>query len=88
MMNVMFTPRAWQHYTYFLTEERDYISRLQRLIKEICREPFEGTGRPKPLRDAEGAWSRRLDHRHRIVYVVHDDVIEFQSLRGHYWYDK
>lgn len=59
--------------------------RAFRLVEDILRDPFQGIGKPEPLRYLiEGAWSRRLTQKHRIVYRVHHDRIEFLQARFHY----
>jgi toxin YoeB len=87
-MNITFTTRAWDDFEYWRTTDKVVFTRLRRLITEILRDPYEGYGSPKALRYTDEMWSRRLDIRHRIVYQVFDDRIEFHSFRGHYWYDR
>ena len=61
------------------------LAKLNRLIRECQRHPFEGTGKPEPLRgDYSGFWSRRIDRRHRLVYRVEDDTLIILQCRYHY----
>jgi len=61
------------------------LKKINELIKEIDRTPFEGIGKPEPLKqNLKGYWSRRIDHEHRIVYLVRDDRIDFLQARYHY----
>lgn len=61
------------------------LKRVNLLLKELCRTPFEGTGKPQPLRqNYSGLWSRRIDVVHRLVYRVIDDSVEIYQCRGHY----
>ena len=87
-MKIAFQPDAWDDYEYWRTTDKVMFTRLRRAIADIVRDPFAGSGAPKPLRYAENLWARRLDLRHRILYRVTDDTIEFLSMRGHYWYDR
>lgn len=76
---------AWEDYLYWQTYDRGMLKRINMLIKETCRDPFRGPGKPEPLKgDLSGAWSRRIDGEHRLVYVVENDGILILSCRGHY----
>jgi len=59
-------------------------ARILRLIDEICRTPFTGTGKPEPLKHLGGVWSRRIDQEHRLVYSVSDDAVRILQCRYHY----
>ena len=59
-------------------------ARLVRIMDETLRSPFEGIGKPEPLKATEGAWSRWLTGEHRVIYYVHDDAIDFVQARLHY----
>jgi len=70
---------------YWAENDRKLLLRLLDLVDAIVREPFTGIGKPEPLKyEIAGSWSRRLDKRHRVVYRVHDDRIEFLQARYHY----
>ena len=84
-MNLLFTEEAWEDYCYWVEHDRKTLKRLNRLIKEIKRSPFTGTGKPEPLRyELQGCWSRRIDHEHRLVYEVLEDRLNIIACRYHY----
>ena len=76
---------AWNDYVYWQTQDRKTLKRINLLIKDISRSPFEGLGKPEPLKGPlTGFWSRRIDEENRLVYVVEEKVIILISCRGHY----
>ena len=76
---------AWNDYVYWQTQDRKTLKRINLLIKDISRNPFEGLGKPEPLKgNLTGFWSRRIDEENRLVYVVEEKVIILISCRGHY----
>ena len=76
---------AWNDYVYWQTQDRKTLKRINLLIKDISRSPFEGLGKPEPLKGIlTGFWSRRIDEENRLVYVVEEKVIILISCRGHY----
>ena len=76
---------AWNDYLYRQTQDRKTLKRMNLLIKDISRSPFEGLGKPEPLKGTlTGFWSRRIDEENRLVYVVEEKVIILISCRGHY----
>jgi len=84
-MNLTFAPKAWNSYLYWQKTDRAIVKRINVLIKDIQRSPFEGIGKPEPLRHAlSGFWSRRINDEHRIVYKVTGDNILIAQLRYHY----
>ena len=84
-MKLIFAEKAWDDYLYWLKADKKMLNRINNLIKNIKREPFEGIGKPEPLKHAlSGYWSRRINDEHRIVYKVHDDSILIAQLRYHY----
>lgn len=84
-MNKLFTDEAWQDYLYWFEHDKKQLKRLHELLKDIDRSPFEGTGKPEPLKfNLKGFWSRRIDHEHRIVYRVEGNQLILVSLRYHY----
>ena len=84
-MKLIFAEKAWGDYLYWLKADKKMHTRTNNLIKGIKREPFEGIGKPEPLKHAlSGYWSRRINDEHRIVYKVHDDSILIAQLRYHY----
>lgn len=73
-MRVAFTSRDWEDYLHWQSTDRTILKRVNRLIDDIMRSPFDGIGKPEPLRHTlAGAWSRRITDEHRLVYVVDDD---------------
>lgn len=85
MGNIAFTEQAFAEYLYWQTQNRKTLKRINLLLKEICRTPFEGTGKPEPLRGSySGFWSRRIDEINRLVYQVVDGQIEVYQCKGHY----
>ena len=76
---------AWDDYLYWQMQDRKTLKRINQLIKDISRDPFEGIGKPEPLRgNLAGFWSRRIDDTNRIVYAVEEDSILIFACRGHY----
>ena len=84
-MNLVFAPEAWEEYLYWQRADPQMISRINLLIKDITRNPYNGIGKPEPLRHAlQGYWSRRITAEHRIVYKKVADQILIAQLRYHY----
>lgn len=84
-MKLVFSENAWEDYMYGQKTDKKILSRVNKLIKETKREPFEGVGKPEPLKHGlAGYWSRRLNEEHRMVYKVTDDALLIAQLRYHY----
>jgi toxin YoeB len=84
-MRLIFSDNAWEDYLYFQTQDKKTLKRINLLIKEIQRTPFEGIGKPEQLKHAlYGYWSRRINQEHRIVYKVHENDLLIAQLRHHY----
>jgi toxin YoeB len=85
-MNVLFTEAAWADYLYWQAEDKKTLKKINDLIKEIKRSPYEGLGKPEPLRhQLQGYWSRRIDIEHRLVYKVEDRrTLVIIACRYHY----
>ncbi|TQF03382.1 Txe/YoeB family addiction module toxin [Kitasatospora acidiphila] len=84
-MKVVFSSHAWEQYTHWTTADPKILKRINRLIKEIQRTPFEGAGKPEPLKEnLSGWWSRRITDEHRLVYRVTDGSVEIAQARYHY----
>lgn len=82
---LVFTQSAWQDYLWFQENNRKLLKRINLLIKDVIRSPFEGIGKPERLRaDLSGYWSRRIDSEHRLVYTVTDTEIIVIACRFHY----
>lgn len=85
MRKLQWEDYAWDDYLEWQTRGRKALAKVNSLIKEIQRTPFEGSGKPEPLRnEMSGWWSRRIDQKNRIVYYEQDDVIHIVSCLGHY----
>lgn len=86
MWNLKFTDEAWNNgYTYWQDQDEKTLKRINSLIKDIQRSPFEGIGKPEPLKGSlTGFWSRRIDETNRIVYSADDNDITIISCRYHY----
>lgn len=84
-MKLQFAPIAWDDYLHWQKHDRRLLERINKLIREVQREPFSGVGKPEPLKHAlAGYWSRRINDEHRMVYRVQDDVLQIAQLRYHY----
>lgn len=84
-MRIIFAEHAWDEYLHWQGTDRKVLQRINSLIKDIQRSPFEGIGKPEPLKHAlSGYWSRRITDEHRIVYKVEADTLLIAQLRFHY----
>jgi len=84
-MNVTFSARAWSQYLEWQDTDRKVLKKLNALIKECQRTPFTGMGKPEPLKgELSGAWSRRIDQEHRLVYRATKSGLEIVQCRYHY----
>lgn len=84
-MRLLWEDDAWEDYLYWQTQDRKILKRVNLLIKDIRRSPFDGIGKPEPLKhNLSGWWSRRIDDTDRIVYYERDGIIYIVSCRGHY----
>ena len=85
MNNISFSPTGWDEYLHWQMQDKKTLRRINQLLKDIRRSPFDGIGKPEPLRYCEGYWSRRIDEKNRLVYAVSSegDIIDL-SCRGHY----
>ena len=84
-MNLIFADHAWEDYLYWQKRDKKILKRINFLLKEIQRTPFEGIGKPEPLKHAfTGYWSRRINDEHRIVYKVDSESVFIAQLRYHY----
>jgi len=79
------TDEAWSDYVYWQGQDRKTLKRINQLIIESLRTPFDGIGKPEALREnLSGFWSRRIDETNRLVYVVDDNYLTVISCRYHY----
>lgn len=84
-MNLIFSDKAWEEYMYWQNTDKQILKKINQLIKDIKREPFEGIGKPEPLKyELSGFWSRRISDEHRLVYEVSQNCIAIVSCRFHY----
>jgi len=82
---IVFVPDAWDMYLYWQGQDRKTLKRINTLIEAASRTPFEGIGKPEPLREnLTGYWSRRIDDMHRLVYRATDTEIVIIACRFHY----
>ncbi|EDN68780.1 Plasmid encoded toxin Txe family protein [Beggiatoa sp. PS] len=84
-MKIIFSEQAWDDYLYWQKTDKKMLNRINQLIKDIQRQPFEGIGKPEPLKyHLSEYWSRRISDEHRIVYKVEDNALNLAQLRHHY----
>ena len=84
-MILSWAEKAWEDYLYWQQSDKKILKRINTLIKDIKRQPFEGLGGPEPLKhNWSGYWSRRIDREHRLVYKVTDEAIVIVQCRYHY----
>jgi len=84
-MRLIFSENAWDDYLYWQRNDPKLLKRINSLIKEIQRQPFEGIGKPEPLKHGfSGYWSRRITDEHRIIYKIEDNSVLIAQLRYHY----
>lgn len=84
-MRVLFSKHAWEDYEYWLSTDIKILKRVNLMIRDTCRDPFQGIGKPEPLRHAlNGYCSRRITDEHRMVYRVEEDILMLAQLRYHY----
>jgi toxin YoeB len=84
-MKLIFSSRSWEEYLHWQATDKKILKRINGLLLEIMRTPFEGTGKPEPLKHAlAGYWSRRISEEHRLVYKVEAGSVYVAQLRFHY----
>ncbi len=84
-MRIIFSKISWEDYTSWLNEDKKMLKKINNLIKDIQKNPYEGIGKPEPLKyDLSGYWSRRIDREHRLVYQVDKNEIRIYSCKYHY----
>ncbi|MGR3177333.1 MAG: Txe/YoeB family addiction module toxin [Candidatus Anammoxibacter sp.] len=80
------TDEAWKNYIFWQSQDKKTLKRINKLIAETKRQPFEGIGKPEPLRESlSGFWARRIDDTNRLVYVVDDEFLTIISCRYYYY---
>lgn len=81
----MFSDKAWDDYLYWQQNDKQILKKINQLIKDIQRDPFEGIGKPEPLKhELSGFWSRRITDEHRLVYQVNESELSIVTCRFHY----
>lgn len=84
-MKIEWAEEAWEDYLYWQQTNKIALKRINALIKDIARDPFDGIGKPEPLRHhLSGFWSRRIDDEHRLIYAVDDGCLKIAQCRYHY----
>ncbi len=84
-MKIIWTSRSWEDYLYWQKTDKKKLKRINELIKNCQRTPFEGIGKPEGLKgDLQGFWSRRIDSEHRLVYRYGEDGLSIVACRYHY----
>ena len=84
-MRLVFSDEAWDDYLYWQKQDRKMVGRIDKLAREIRREPYSGIGKPEPLKHAlSGWWSRRITDEHRMVYRIEDEELLLAQLRYRY----
>lgn len=84
-MRLIFSNKAWDDYLYWQNNDKQILKKINQLIKDIKRDPFDGIGKPEPLKhELSGFWSRRITGEHRLVYQVDESGLSIASCRYHY----
>jgi len=84
-MKLIFADEAWEDYLYWQKQDKHMVERINKLIREIQREPFTGMGKPEPLKHSlSGFWSRRITDEHRMAYRIEGNALLIAQLRFHY----
>ena len=84
-MRLVFTVSAWNDYLWFQSHDKRLLKRLNQLIQDVLRSPFQGIGKPEPLKgELSGYWSRRIDEQHRLVYSANEIDVIVIACRYHY----
>ena len=84
-MKFVFTELSWEDYLYWQKNDKQKLKRINELLRDISRNPYDGIGKPDPLKfHYAGFWSRRIDEEHRLIYRVVEDEIQIAKCRFHY----
>jgi len=84
-MRIVFSKNAWEDYTSWQTEDKKTLKKINSLIKDIERNPYEGIWKPEPLKfDLAGLWSRRIDQTNRLVYRIEENDLQIFACKYHY----
>ena len=84
-MKFIFVDESWEDYLNWQKTDKKKLQRINELLRDIARQPFDGIGKPEPLKhQLAGYWSRRIDEEHRLIYTVRGDEILIAKCRFHY----
>lgn len=83
-MKLKWDEEAWNDYIYWQTQDKKTLKKINALIADTMRNPFEGIGKPEPLKHHSCYWSRRIDGKNRVIYKVEGDSLIIAAVRGHY----
>lgn len=84
-MKYVFVDESWEDYLYWQNTDKKKLRKIYELLKDIARNPFDGTGKPEPLKHKySGFWSRRIDDEHRLIYKYEDNEIQIAKCRFYY----
>ena len=84
-MKIIWSEKSWDDYLYWQNTDKQLVKKINQLIKDIQRDPFDGIGKPEALKfNYAGFWSRRIDEEHRLIYRIVDDEIQIVKCRFHY----
>jgi len=85
MMKITFSKNAWEDYLYWQKHNKKMLRKINNLIKDIQRNPFDGIGKPEALKyDLAGFWSRRIDQEHRLIFKYKEEQIFIYACKFHY----
>ena len=85
ILNLAWTLAAWEDYVYWQGQDKKTLKRINQLVKDCMRQPFDGIGKPEPLKEnLSGFWSRRIDDTNRLVYSVNGKALTIIACRYHY----
>ena len=84
-MRLIWSDNSWEEYVGWQSSDKKVLKKINSLIKDIKRDPFNGIGKPEPLKyELQGCWSRRITDEHRLVYMVEEERVSIVSCRFHY----
>ncbi len=83
-MKLKWDEEAWNDYLYWQTQDKKTLKKINALLNDAMRNPFEGIGKPEPLKHYSGYWSRRIDEKNRVIYKVDGDSLIIAAVKGHY----
>ena len=84
-MRLIWSDKSWEEYLSWQSTDKKVLKKINNLIKDIKRDPFEGIGKPEPLKyELQGCWSRRVTDEHRLVYEIENDTLYIVSCKYHY----